>query len=963
MTAARLKTVKKIFHAALDCEPDKVSAFLELECQGNETLRHRVEALLSAHRQAGSFIEAPVVGLAANIIEKGQTQLLMGQTIGHYKILEQVGSGGMGEVYLASDVTAGRRAALKLLPTQVTSDAQRLKRFEQEARVVAGLNHPNILTVYEVGADNSTRYIASELVEGETLRQRFARGRIQVGEAIEIAIQVAGALTAAHQAGVVHRDVKPENIMLRPDGYVKVLDFGIAKLAEQELPATTTEEEALKMVETNLGSILGTVRYMSPEQARGAPVDQRTDIWSFGVVLYEMVAGRAPFTADIPQEAMAAILTTEPPPLSSYIANAPGELQQIVTKALRKDPRQRYQSANEMLDALKGLRRKLELAAELERSAPRHPWLRWTRSPTAVALGCLAGALVLALPFYWFQKATTSPAPEKSIAVLPFENLSRDPDNAFFTNGVQDEILTALARIGHLKVISRTSVMEYKSGIARDLREIGQQLGVAHVLEGSVQRFGNRVRVNVQLVDARTDAHLWAQTYDRDLADVFAIQSDIAKAIANQLQAKLSVSEQRAIAEPPTTDLTAFLLYNRAKSLLVLTTMSTGLDQKFLQAIDLLNQAVARDPSFFLAYCQLAFTHDQLYFLGYDHTPARLALAEAAVQEALRLRPDAGEAHLARGEHLFRGPLDYDGALAELDIARRTLPNDPRIFQLTGFVRGSQGKLEESLSNLERALELDPRNLHTAQKIALRYALLRRYAESAAALDRCLAINPNDIDTRVARAHVELYWKGDPRPLHEIIDSIRAENPDAVSTVADRWFIYALAERDASAAEAALEALGKNTFGNDAVQFGRAFGEGLIARMTNDGPKARAAFTAARTEQEKRVQAQPNYGPPLCILGLIDAGLGRGEEALREGRRAVELLPVATDFTNGLHMIEYFAMIAAWVGEKDLACEQLAIATRLPGYVSYGELKLLPWWDPLRGDPCFEKIVNSLGPK
>src|SRR5437879_607523 len=351
-----------------------------------------------------------------------------------------------------------------------------------------------------------------------------------------------------------------------------------------------------------------------------------------------------------------------------------------------------------------------------------------------IAAGLLL--LLFAIGFWKFHRQTMALLLNaKSIAVLPFENLSRDPDNAFFTDGVQDEILTALARIARLKVISRTSVMEYKSGIARGLGEVGQELGVAHVLEGSVQRFGDRVRVNAQLVDTRTDAHLWAQSYDRDLADVFAIQSDIAKAIANQLQAKLSISEQAAIAQPPTTDLNAFLLYNRAKSLLVLTTNRTGIEQEFRQAIDFLNQAVARDPSFFVAYCQLALCHDYLYFLGYDHTPARLALADAAIGAAFRLRPNAGEAHLARAENLYRGRLDYDGALAELDIARRTLPNDPRIFELTGFIQWRQGKLEESLRNLERALQLDPRNLYTAQKIALRYGLWRRYAEQAAALD------------------------------------------------------------------------------------------------------------------------------------------------------------------------------------------------------------------------------------
>ena len=308
MTPARLQTIEEIFHAALDQEPDQVGAFLDTACEGDELLRRKVEALLASHQRAGSFIETPAAGIATRIIENGQADLLVGQTIGHYKISKRIGTGGMGEVYLATDITAGRKAALKLLPMRFTGDAERLKRFQQEARAVVGLNHPNILTVYEIGEDHSTHYIASELIEGETLRQRLMRGRMEVSEAIDVAIQVASALAAAHEAGIVHRDIKPENIMLRPDGYVKVLDFGIAKLAEQEVPVTMAEEEALLLVETNLGSILGTVRYMSPEQARGAPVDKRTDIWSLGVVLYEMVTGHAPFTGDTPGEVMTSIL-------------------------------------------------------------------------------------------------------------------------------------------------------------------------------------------------------------------------------------------------------------------------------------------------------------------------------------------------------------------------------------------------------------------------------------------------------------------------------------------------------------------------------------------------------------------------------------------------------------------------------------------------------------------------------
>ncbi len=585
----------------------------------------------------------------------------------------------------------------------------------------------------------------------------------------------------------------------------------------------------------------------------------------------------------------------------------------------------------------------------------------------AIATGLIAVCAIIA-GAVWFSRARTVPssgAPEKSIAVLPFENLSEEKANAFFADGVQDEILTHLARIADLKVISRTSVMQYKTGIQRNLREIGQQLGVAHLLEGSVQRAANKVRVNAQLIDARNDAHLWAQTYDRDLADVFAIQSEIAKAIADQLQAKLSSMEKIAIEQPPTADVTAFELYTRAKTLRDFFSFSAASGQTLRQSTDLLNQAVARDPSFFQAYCQLAANHSQLYFLGLDHTTARLALAEAAIQQAFRLRPDAGEAHLARAENLYRGYLDYDGALAELEIAGRTLPNNPRVFELMGYIARRQGKAAEGLRNLERALELDPRNFLTLQQIAFSYYNARRYPEMAAVLDRALTVKPDDVDARVIRALVDFDWKADTRPLHRTIDSIREKNPKAIQSAADSWFVCALAERDPAAAADALVALGDNIFGVDAIQFRRDFGEGLIARMTRDETKARAAFGAARAQQEKIVQAQPNFGPALCVLGLIDAGLGRKEEALREGRRAIELLPVAKDSINGAHVIEYFAIIAAWVGEKDLACEQLARAIPLTGVTTttYGQLKLHPQWDSLRGDPRFEKIVASLAPR
>ena len=582
----------------------------------------------------------------------------------------------------------------------------------------------------------------------------------------------------------------------------------------------------------------------------------------------------------------------------------------------------------------------------------------------------LLAALIAGFLFWQRGKSkasATAAAPEKSIAVLPFSNLSKEEENAFFADGVQDEILTNLAKIADLKVISRSSVMHYKSGVERNLRKIAEELGVAHVLEGSVQRAANRVRVNAQLIDARNDAHLWAQTYDRDLADVFAIQSEIAKTIADQLQAKLSPTEKSAIERPPTKDLTAFDLYTRAKNLWLMSWASATGKTDLLQATDLLNQAVTRDPAFFEAYCDLALTQFSLYFLGWDHTAARLAQGEAAVEAAVRLRRDAGETHLARARNRYFGYHDYAGALVELEISARLIPNDPWVAVLKGYIERRQGRWDESLQDQQRAIELDPRNILALQQLAITYQCLRRYSEAKSALARVLAFEPNDAVTNVWHAFLEFDSKGDTRPVHQTIDSIRATNPAGLPSIANYWLVSAMAERDPAAAINALLASGDNpmtTLGtSDNLTLDRAFIEGLIALLANDENKARSALTAARAEQEKIVQAQPNYAPASCVLGLIDAGLGRKEESLREARRATELLPVEKDALDGMSMVKYLAMTAALLGDKDLACEQLRFATEHPCDLSYGHLKLMPMWDSLRGDSRFEQIVASLAPK
>jgi serine/threonine protein kinase/tetratricopeptide (TPR) repeat protein len=875
----------------------------------------------------------------------------MEMEFGDYALLEEIGRGGQGVVYRARQKSLNRTVALKVIGLGQWSTTPHLRRFRHEAEAAARLEHPQIVPIYEIGERDGSCYFSMKFVEGGQLDQIVRREPMSTRRAAELLVKIARTVQFAHEHGILHRDIKPGNILLDQNGEPHLTDFGLARLIEQESTVT------------NSFDVLGTPSYMAPEQAAGhvKKLSPASDVYSLGAVFYQMLTGQPPFAGGTTYETIRLVMETEPRSPRLWNPKVDVDLATICLKCLEKDPQRRYSSA-------------LALAEDLERWLRREPirarrtgfftrgrkWLQ--RNPTtAISAVSLAG-LVAAVGMLLWKSDLVRPPPPTGIAVLPFENLSNDREDASFADGVQDDILTKLAKIADLKVISRTSVMGYRG--KQNTREIADALRVSHLLEGSVRKTGAWLHINAQLIDTRNDTHVWAEQYDRDLKEVFAIQSEIAQKVAAQLHAKISPAEKHSIEQPPTADLTAFDLYSRAKNVLLTATYGNSGKEDLLHAADLLNQSVARDPAFFQAYCQLAWIHDVLYSFGHDHTGARLALAEAAVQAAFRLRPDAGEAHLARAENLYRGYLDYGDALAELEVARRNLPNDPRVAELEGYIERRQGKHAQGLSSLRRAVDLDPRNIFMLQQIAISYEVLRRYAEEKSVLDRALNIQPNDIETKVASALVELDWKADARPLHQTIDSVRAANPVAMHHIADAWLLCALAERDAAAAKNALIAAEQDIPFNDAaVHFNRLFIEGIIARMTKDEGKARSALTAARAEQAKNVQVQPNYGPPLCVLGLIDAALGRREEALREGRRAVELLPVEKDAMNGPLMIKYSAMIAAWVGNKDLACEQLATAIRFPSFLSYGHLKLLPFWDPLRGDPRFEKIVASLAPK
>jgi TolB-like protein/Tfp pilus assembly protein PilF len=572
-----------------------------------------------------------------------------------------------------------------------------------------------------------------------------------------------------------------------------------------------------------------------------------------------------------------------------------------------------------------------------------------------LALGSAVGVMI------WKGEMASPPA-ASGIAVLPFESLSLGKENAFFADGVYDGVSTKLAKVADLKVISHTSVAKYRG--ARNTQEIGRALNVAYVLEGTVRREAGRIHLDAQLIDTRTDAHVWAEEYDRDLGDVFTLQSQIAQKVADQLGADVSSVAKAAIEEPPTTDLVAYDVYLRAKDLINGITFSPRAKEDLFQAVELLDQAVARDPSFFDAHCQMAGAHDRIYFLGFDHSDARLKLSETAIKSIRGLRLESGETHLALAQHLYWAYRDYDRAKAELAIARRTLPNESRIPLLTGYIDRRQGHWEKSLEEMKQALELDPRDFSILQQISLTYQALHRYKEALSTLESVLAIAPKDVPSQVRRAWVEGEWRADPKPLHTTIETILAGDPSAAPVVVNSWLALILRERDPAAAERALAAMPPGGCYDENIPFPNSWCEGLVARLRGDEPAAHDAFTRARNELEQTLSNQRGYAQGLCALGVVDAALGNKEDAIREGERAIELMPVSKSAIEGPVLIQYLAIIYAWTGDKDRAIERLAEAAKLPGsHVTYGYLRLHPLWDPLRGDPRFEAIVASLAPK
>jgi serine/threonine-protein kinase len=873
----------------------------------------------------------------------------------------ELGHGAMGVTYLAMDKVLRRRVALKVIdvPAAARGLQSMRERFLREARAAAALRHPNVAAVFQFGAspDASHCYYAMELVEGETLETRVRRdGPLTVELALEIAVQVTRALMAAAAQGLIHRDLKPGNIMLTPDNAattdleVKVIDFGLAKaIADAGGEADLTH-----------GEFVGTPNFASPEQFGSGPVDARSDIYSLGATLWFALTGLAPHSGSTIEE-MRRGQTRPDPPVEQLVARKiPAPVIKLLRSTLAVNPAQRPASARELMGALESCRRKLAhrisvfykltaLIAVVAIAVATLFVLRVNRQKiTAAAVSKIAPSA-----------STLTPLLEKSIAVLPFENVSKNEENAIFAGGMQDEILTNLAKIADLKVISRTSVMKYKSDLERNLREIAKTLGVSHVVEGTVQRAQGRIRVSVQLIDARTDTHLWAEHYDRDFADVFAIQSEIAQQIADQLRSKLSPAERAAIAERPTSDLIAYALYTEARTLgwgKLGRGNRDGAEKSFARKLELLNEATQRDPSFALAYCALAKTQDDLYDMTGDRM--HLDLAKKAVDDALRLRPDLGETHLELAHHYFSAH-EFDRAQGELAVARRTLPNDSEAILLAARIDRRQNRWEDSLANLQKASELDPRNTEIDYHLKRNYRQMRRYTEWEQRFVQ--ESDPDPAQTfwiKLERAELKLD-EGDPGAAQALL----AEVPLNFSPTSEVWdirFMTALYLRDYDLANRVIAATPAK-WADDAIggQPPESWADGLVARLLGDKQKAQAVFAAARKRVDAAWGDKSKDADYFYQVARLDAGLGLKEDAITEAQRAVDLKPIAKDSVDGPDLVAKLALVYAWTGERDLAIEQLETVATIPAGPSYGDLRFNPCWDSLRGDLRFDKIVAA----
>ena len=917
----------------LDKEPD-----IEEFVKRHPGLEHQIKQSIRDMQRINTLFDSLVQADESDFEDAAAGERFVGKTIGNFEITEMIGSGGMGIVYLARDTRLDRLVAIKSIPVKQKESLTARMHLKREARLLASLNHPNIAVIYDIiEQDDGDDFLVLEYVHGKTLAELIAGKLLKLKQSLSIARQVAEAVSVAHKAGIIHRDLKPANIKITPDGSIKVLDFGLAK-------APLEAGKSGAVTSTEPGRVIGTPAYMSPEQARGKSTDHRTDIWSFGCITFQMLTGKLPFEGETATDTLARIIEREPD-WEMLPQDTPSNIRVLLRRCLEKDPDQRLLDIGDAA---------IEISEMLSKPAIASP-VRLRR--VAMIIGAIAFSIILFVIALKFipKKEIQLPSKEIRLVVLPFENLGSTEDE-YFADGITDAITARLAVINGLGVISRQSAMQYKKR-EKSAQQIAEELRVDYILEGTIQRERpsdptSRVRIIPQLVRASDDIHVWAQTYEDDMSEVFRLQSDLAERVAQALDVTLLETERRALKAKPTENIEAYEYYLRGNEY-----FRRGSEDNVRTAIQMFEKAIKLDTKFALAYAQLSRVHVIMYWFYYDRGEERLTMAKQAAVKALELNPNLPEAHLALGQYYYHGHLDYDRALEQFAIGREIQPNNGDLLSYTGYVQRRQGKFEQALANIKKAYELDPLSNVTSE-IGLTLMYLRRYPEAEHYFDRAISLAPDVPRAYDEKARLYMSWQGSTEKaravLQEGLENIKStENP----------FINLLVKLDVydRNCQKALDRLSlKSEDVDDPSYFiPNARRYALIYRYMNKNDLAKKYYDEARSILESKIAEQPEDGRLHSSLGIAYAGLGRKEDAIREGKKGVELFPVTKDAWRGAYRVEDLARIYVMVGKFDAAIDQLEFLLSRPGEMSIPLLRLDPAWNPLRDHPRFKKLVEA----
>ncbi len=912
---------------------------------------HQIRRKINEFNRVDSLFDTLVQADQSDFTEISDEYDLVGKTIDSFEIEKVIGRGGMGVVYLARDTRLNRSVAIKSVPAKLKDNPNARLRFKREAELLASLNHPNIAVIYDIiEQDDGDDFLVLEYVPGQTLAELIAGKTIKLKKALSIARQIAEGVSAAHKNGIVHRDLKPNNIKITPEGKVKILDFGLAK-------TYVSEDEDIENTVTQPGRIIGTPAYMSPEQARGKAIDHRTDIWSFGCIMYQMLTNQVPFEGQTATDTLAHIIERQPD-WQLLPESTPINIRVLLCRCLEKDAHRRL---GNIADAA------VEINDTMSKSVTAQVVTKPVKArKIATMIGAVAIVIILSvIALKFFPKKEILPSPKEiRLVVLPFENLS-SPEDEYFADGITDAITARLAGIHGLSVISRQSAIQYK-GSEKDTRQIAEELGVDYILEGTVQRErptdpNSKVRIIPQLINASEDTHMWTEIYDDDMNKIFRLQSDVAERVAQALDIKLVEPERQALAYRSTKNMEAYDYYLRGHEYF----RRSHRESDKRTAIKMCEKAVELDPTFALAYALLSDSHRLMYWYYHDRSDSRLAMAKEAADKALELDPELPEAHTALGKYFYHGQLDYDRALEQFAIARKSQPNNDEVLSGFAFVQRRQGKFEQALANLKRIYELDPLNHFIVREFGTTFMYLRKYRQAEHYYDLAISLAPELSFVYYFKAWLYLCCEGNTDKarviLAEVIKSIKSEeNPSIVKLLVTIDVFDGNYQEALNRLSLESEDIDNQEYIDDREYFvPNALLYARIYTYMDKKELAKKYYDEARSILETKIEEQPEYARFHSALGIAYTGLGRKKDAIREGELAVELLPVTKEAMRGPYRVEDLARIYVMVGEHDKAIDQLEYLLSIPGPVSIPLLRLDPAWDPLRNYPRFKKLIDS----